>query len=291
MEKKHHLEKEKREKIKKRRMKTQISGRVIAIGDVHSYINGLKKLFEMLEENIENFDDVWVVFLGDYVDRGPNPKETLDFLINLWENRPKTTFICGNHDLALMTFLKLIPEPENVDFDKIVDDYKRPWQLYSGENKEKMHLQGRRYPLIYSSLPTFDGLGAEFPKQPSLSSKFSQKYRDFYINLPWIVEHPDYVFIHSGIPNDNRSWDEHIECLRKKDLSDPRPTWICDRNHLTAPEFAQKTIVSGHVEQPEVIFKQKRILVDTTGGENENISAVLLPDNKVFCVKDYKKKD
>ncbi|KAJ5070352.1 metallophosphoesterase [Anaeramoeba ignava] len=223
-------------------METQISGRVIAIGDIHSYINGLKKLFEMLEENIENFDDVWVVFLGDYIDKGPNPKETLDFLINLWENRPKTTFICGNHDLALMTFLKLIPEPENVDFDKMVDDYKYKWQLYNEENKEKMHLQGRRYPVVYSSLPTFKGLGAEFPKQPSLSSKFPQKYRDFYINLPWIVEHPDYVFIHSGIPNDNKSWDEHIECLRKKDLSDPRPTWICDRNHLTAPEFAQKLL-------------------------------------------------
>ncbi|KAJ5070353.1 metallophosphoesterase [Anaeramoeba ignava] len=250
-------------------METQISGRVIAIGDVHSYINGLKKLFEMLEENIENFDDVWVVFLGDYIDRGPNPKETLDFLINLWENRPKTTFICGNHDLALMTFLKLIPEPEN---RKCI--YK----------EEDIHL------FIHHFL-TFKGLGAEFPKQPSLSSKFSQKYQDFYINLPWIVEHPDYVFIHSGIPNDNKSWNEHIECLRKKDLSDPRPTWICDRNHLTAPEFAQKTIVSGHVEQPEVIFKQKRILVDTTGGDSENISAVLLPDNKVFCVKDYKKKD
>ena len=50
-----------------------------------------------------------MVFLGDYVDRGPDSRAVLELLTHLQRSRPNTHFICGNHDFALMAFLGLLP--------------------------------------------------------------------------------------------------------------------------------------------------------------------------------------
>lgn len=68
--------------------------KVIAVGDLHGMSNYLKRLLANIDE------DYHLVFLGDYVDRGPDSKEVLDILLKLPEER--ATLIMGNHDKMMI---------------------------------------------------------------------------------------------------------------------------------------------------------------------------------------------
>ena len=73
-----------------------------AVGDVHGMYDRLLKLIEKLP--ISEEDEI--VFLGDYIDRGPSSKEVVDLLIDLSKNY-KTTFIKGNHEDMMLKCLKI----------------------------------------------------------------------------------------------------------------------------------------------------------------------------------------
>lgn len=68
--------------------------KIIFVGDTHGDIEATKKVIGryLKGENI-------VVFLGDYVDRGPHSKENLDFLLRKKEKYPKNLYLLqGNHE-------------------------------------------------------------------------------------------------------------------------------------------------------------------------------------------------
>ena len=69
---------------------------IYAIGDIHGSLQALQSIFT--QERIKKNDTI--VFLGDYVDRGPNSKGVLDWLI---ENKKiyNFKFILGNHDIMM----------------------------------------------------------------------------------------------------------------------------------------------------------------------------------------------
>lgn len=69
-----------------------------AIGDIHGCLNALLAIFN--NEFIKKNDTV--VFLGDYIDRGPKSKEVIDWLIENKKNY-KFVFILGNHEIMMKT--------------------------------------------------------------------------------------------------------------------------------------------------------------------------------------------
>lgn len=68
-----------------------------AIGDIHGHLTALKSLLEV----IPFVQGDQLVFLGDYVDKGPDVRGVLDFLCGFAE-RPNTIFLRGNHDQMLL---------------------------------------------------------------------------------------------------------------------------------------------------------------------------------------------
>ena len=75
--------------------------RLIAIGDIHGCYYTLINLLDKIKYNKERDT---IVFLGDYIDRGKNSYEVVDFLISLQKEVGKDRCIClkGNHeDMAL----------------------------------------------------------------------------------------------------------------------------------------------------------------------------------------------
>lgn len=46
-----------------------------------------------------------LIFVGDYVNRGPESRRTLEQLIKLQLDDPETVFLRGNHEAALLAFL------------------------------------------------------------------------------------------------------------------------------------------------------------------------------------------
>lgn len=70
--------------------------RTLAIGDVHGCCNALKTLVD--HAGISKEDTI--VTLGDYIDRGPDSKGVIDFLIKLNKSHRLVT-LKGNHELMM----------------------------------------------------------------------------------------------------------------------------------------------------------------------------------------------
>lgn len=70
--------------------------RTLAIGDIHGCLTAL----ETLINRIELTSDDTLVFVGDYIDRGPDSKGVIDFIIEL-QKRHQVITLKGNHELML----------------------------------------------------------------------------------------------------------------------------------------------------------------------------------------------
>jgi serine/threonine protein phosphatase 1 len=77
------------------------SRRIIAVGDIHGCINSLRALLAKLDLR----PDDQLVFLGDYIDRGPASKEVVTALIALGE-RYTCQFLMGNHEQMYLDYLE-----------------------------------------------------------------------------------------------------------------------------------------------------------------------------------------
>ena len=71
--------------------------RILAIGDIHGYLIALDALLAAVAPTPQD----WVVFLGDYVDRGPQSRGVLDRVIAL-EKSQRVIALRGNHEQMMM---------------------------------------------------------------------------------------------------------------------------------------------------------------------------------------------
>ncbi|HIK95913.1 MAG TPA: metallophosphoesterase, partial [Planctomycetes bacterium] len=94
---------------------TRIDGPVAVIGDVHGQTSKLRIILEKLA-TVPNINQRWIVFIGDLVDRGPDPKGTIDAYCELADQHDKVTWVCGNHELAMAGSIGLIDVPDFVDW-------------------------------------------------------------------------------------------------------------------------------------------------------------------------------
>ncbi len=73
---------------------------LIAIGDIH----GCPQSLDALLARINPSPDDHLLFVGDYIDRGPNSKAVIDRLLDLREDVP-CTFLRGNHEAMMIEYL------------------------------------------------------------------------------------------------------------------------------------------------------------------------------------------
>lgn len=76
-------------------------GRLLAIGDIH----GCRGLLQQMIEQVAPGAEDRVVFLGDYIDRGPDSRGVIDYLLDFRKQWPQTVFLKGNHEAMLLDFL------------------------------------------------------------------------------------------------------------------------------------------------------------------------------------------
>ncbi|MHA1731670.1 MAG: metallophosphoesterase [Promethearchaeota archaeon] len=258
-----------------------IEGPVVVVGDVHGQLEKLLNLWDKLEGTVGDFAARTIVFIGDYVDRGPDVRETVEWLVELRRSRREAVFTCGNHDLALGCFLGLFPPPPGTSYREAVDQYPRQEELWTGSPDEEMHLQGRRYPKIYESESTFASYGAPHGDRDGLLGAMPREHVEFFRDLPWVVEHPDFLFVHAGLEI-GVPVAEQLGRLHARDLSQPRVEPIQGKHLRGVPPEERRVVVSGHVRVDRVVFRERRVLLDTSGGREGPVSAVLLPERLVL---------
>lgn len=75
-----------------------MNDRLAFIGDIHGDSVRLSGLLGMLGGRR-------LVFLGDYVDHGPNSREVVEILLEIANREPNPLFLSGNHEIGLLAFL------------------------------------------------------------------------------------------------------------------------------------------------------------------------------------------
>ena len=230
-----------------------IDGPVAVIGDVHGQIRQLDSILEKLK-TLPDYQDRWIVFIGDLVDRGPDSRGVVERIIELSDRHGKVTSVMGNHELAMGFATGLFEAPEYSDWDSRWCDF-------------------------YGAEATFASYDVEFPDCSSLRAAIPDEHSDFYKNLPWAIEHPEFFFVHAGL-DPNQGFEMQRRILQERDFSLSRPPWLCAKEFANEriPADCDKVVVSGHVPVPEVQAWPQRILIDTTGGVEGDLSCVLLPE-------------
>ncbi len=238
-------------------LKSKIHGPIAVIGDLHGQVDKLSAVLDRLRK-LPDFQHRWVVFIGDFVDRGPDPKSVIEMILQLAHQHPRTTAVMGNHEFAMCSALGWLPGSEGSHWSQRWVDH-------------------------YNSETTFESYGAAAGDLADLAAKVPAAHREFLVNMPWCVEHPQLLFVHAGL-DPNMPFDLQLRILQQKDFSLNRPQWLCEKSFVSQdpPADCPFTLVSGHVKVDEAVIRPRRILVDTTGGESGDLSCVLMPERQVI---------
>lgn len=199
------------------------SGRLLCVGDVH----GCAAELERLIDDVAPTPDDELVFLGDYVDRGPASRDAVAFLIELAERLPRTIFLRGNHEEMFCDFLGL-----------------------EGANKEAFFANGGAQTLASYGLPA----SSAAPRRELARALVPDTHVAFLESL--VLQHvaDGFAFVHAGVRPGTP-----LAAQRREDL-----LWI--REEFLLPEHGlAHTVVFGHTPYREVWFGAGRKIGLDTG--------------------------
>ena len=145
------------------------SKRLFGIGDIHGCLDELVILVDYLKTEEGLSPDDQVIFIGDYIDRGPDSKGVIDYLISFKKEFPETIFLKGNHEDMLLGFLGI-----------------------GGCMGEVYILNGGDTCL--------QSYGIDSSKMPEeVTEEMPKSHVDFFASLERYVVLPSYVFVHAGL--------------------------------------------------------------------------------------------
>ena len=135
--------------------------KIFAIGDIHGCADKLHALMDRIP--IDYAGDS-LIFIGDYIDRGPGSFEVVDYLVDLKRSYPQIVFLKGNHEDMLQKYL------EGTD---------RFTYLFNGGQQTLDSYLNRQNKSEFSPIPS--------------------DHLEFYKSLTLYYQTEDYIFVHAGI--------------------------------------------------------------------------------------------
>ena len=81
--------------------------RIYAVGDIHGRLDLLTEMLARIRADLaaRPHPRPLMIFLGDYVDRGPDSRGVIETLIGLGQGDVSTAFLLGNHDRYVQAYL------------------------------------------------------------------------------------------------------------------------------------------------------------------------------------------
>jgi serine/threonine protein phosphatase 1 len=138
--------------------------RLFAIGDIHGCPDELTALLKAID--LDRNDTL--VFVGDYVDRGPSAKDVIDILIEVKRSHSRSIFLKGNHEDMMLSFLGL-PGHYGESF------------LYNG------------------GIATLESYAIDESLLDEITDRLPTKHLDFLQNLATSFVRAPYLFVHAGV--------------------------------------------------------------------------------------------
>ncbi len=243
--------------------------RTFAIGDIHGDFDGLKRVFDRMPTLAA--EDT-VVFVGDYIDRGPSSAEVVDFVRKLSSSGPaRVVALRGNHEDA---WLRVIASgwPEFV--------------LPPGNG-------------CLAALRSFTGGPAPSPEEEAKGDELAALMRGTFFpadvvawmqSLPYWYEDEHAIYVHAGLPRRGDSF------LHPSKVRIPAALmWLRDEDFFR--NYQGKLVVFGHTataylppelstytpEDPLDIWAGPCCVgLDTGDGKGGFLTAVELPAMRVY---------
>lgn len=99
---------ERRSALSQEPARTPDGMRIYAVGDIHGRADLLERLQDQIEQDAARHPgkQLLLIYLGDYVDRGPQSREVLELLSRHRPLGASTHFLSGNHEQAMLSFLR-----------------------------------------------------------------------------------------------------------------------------------------------------------------------------------------
>lgn len=219
---------------------------VYAVGDIHGRLDLLERLHAMIEADAAAIAAARkaVVYIGDYVDRGPESQGVVELLIERPLAGLEAVHLMGNHEAFLLTFL-VDPGQVGIWFMNGGDATLRsygvdPW-LAPVHGDRPNHLRQR----FIENLP--------------------ESHLAFYRSLRLTHEEGDYLFVHAG-----------IRPGVPLDAQDPEDLLWIRGEFLYSMDDHGKVVVHGHTPMREPQSLANRIGIDTGAVYGGNLTALVL---------------
>jgi serine/threonine protein phosphatase 1 len=225
--------------------------RVYAIGDVHGRADLLTALHAKIEADASRAPQPrkHVIYLGDYIDRGPSSREVVEMLLSRPLAGVSATHLLGNHEAMLLQFLDDVAcGPE--------------WLAFGGLET------------LLSYAVSIAGTGRYEERLPaaqqSLRQRLPEAHRRFLAGLPRSIVLGDYMFVHAGVR-------PGVTLERQ---SDTDLIWI-RREFLESTVFHGKVIVHGHSFRTEPEILPNRIGIDTGAYATGRLTCLVLEGDEI----------
>jgi Calcineurin-like phosphoesterase len=209
-----------------------------AIGDVHGHMDKLAALLARCKTYL-NGREARFVFIGDYIDRGPDSRAVVEFLMDLQTRRPPGVVVClrGNHEAVVVGAARgtidQLPGPVDVDL----------WLSDKGGGSHTLASYG-----------------------VSDASGLPDAHLDWMARLPLCFDDGTRYFAHAGV-HPERRLDDQVE----EDL-----VWIREPFLSHTGDFG-RLIVHGHtpVTARAPDWRVNRLNIDTGAGYDGPLTAVV----------------
>lgn len=129
-------------------------GKIYVVGDIHGMFNKFLRLKRKLPK-LELCDKI--IFLGDYIDRGPDGFKVLRYLYRWQQKNPNVICLKGNHEDMMLSFLDKFKIHDFQNLDSFYVGYD-PWLLNSGEETVKSFIETKTPGLIEPIIQWLRGL-------------------------------------------------------------------------------------------------------------------------------------
>jgi serine/threonine protein phosphatase 1 len=207
---------------------------IYAIGDIHGCLDALLSLEAQIVADAEGVaGEKWLVYLGDYVDRGPRSAHVIDHLMT--EPPPGCRRIClrGNHEAMMLAAL---------DDPFALDD----WLALGGDATLLS------YGVASQELEALRRGGRATSRLNLIRAHIPDEHVGFLRDLVAMLSVPGYVFVHAGLRPGVSFMEQDAEDM----------IWIRGE-FLDAMHDFGAVVVHGHTIAPEPELLAGRIGIDT----------------------------
>lgn len=241
-----------RSKAQRRKPRLPDGIRIYAMSDIHGCADLLQQMFTVIDKDLTTIGRRRPihVFLGDYIDRGPDSCRTIELLIERSRSH-ESVFLKGNHEAFLSDVLQ---EPSQLE----------QWKQFGG-------LQTL---ISYGLRPSLNPDAVERTELvQQLASRIPPHQRQFFASLRLRFVCGDFFFVHAGVKPGVPLVDQ-----QEHDLLWIREEFLQSRAHFG------KYVVHGHtpVEGPDIRFN--RVNIDTGAYATGNLTLLTLQGDSLLAL-------